>query len=96
MSSCPLCSAKYDLAKVRLVEESDGVQLLHITCDECKSAVVTALAQEQGGVFSVGALTDLSVSELAASIHNNGITKEDLLDLHIITEKDDLVQALGL
>ncbi len=99
---CPICSAKYDMGKTRVIESeqdddyNEARILIHSDCAKCKSSVMFNVEIRGPEVFSVGVVTDLTGNDSAkfkklAPIHVNeiiGIHKE------LKTFKGDFITAL--
>ncbi len=60
----------------------DTVHLIHITCADCKNAVMAVVTVSALGMSSVGLYTDLSAADAAVFANAEPITDDDVLAWH--------------
>lgn len=82
VTHCPLCEAKYNPLKAKVLDEGEEVHLLHITCDKCGSAVVAVILNTAMGMSSVGLLTDLTPEDVLKFKDRQAVDADDVLSIH--------------
>lgn len=82
MKTCPLCTKEYTKDSVKIVEESIGTQLMHLTCGHCKNAMLAIFVSSNLGMSSVGMLTDLTAYDAKRLHRKEPISEEAVLALH--------------
>jgi len=87
MRECPVCSNEYSMQHVRVIERYQGSHLVHVTCPSCSHALLAIVLVSQIGMSSVGMMTDLAPDDLPRIKARDGITSEDILDLHEILHR---------
>jgi len=92
LSACPMCQTAYHPLKTRVVAERGDAHLLYLECRQCSSAVVAIVTAGNSGLQSVGAVTDLTRSELAQAATDVTVSTDDVVDLVEWLEQDVSVQ----
>ncbi|OGH66533.1 MAG: hypothetical protein A3B90_00830 [Candidatus Magasanikbacteria bacterium RIFCSPHIGHO2_02_FULL_41_13] len=82
MRNCPLCKSEYTHETLELVEEGTGTHLVHLTCVQCKNAMLALIVVSKLGMSSVGMLTDLNAPDAKRLYRKNAIAEESVLDFH--------------
>ena len=82
VSCCPLCETHYDPLEARVVEQRDGVHLIHVQCRKCLSSVIVLVSSGQSGMLSVSMLTDLTADDVARFRASERVTCDDVLNFH--------------
>lgn len=82
LSHCPVCQHRYNPFTAHVVEERDGAQLVHVTCNQCSSSIVALVLSGGFGVSSVGFITDLSSDDVLRLKHSETVTSDDVLTLY--------------
>ena len=101
MLKCPICGAKYNLDKTRVVEsEQDEAYgearvLIHSDCAKCKSSVMFNVEIRGPEVFSVGMVTDLTGQDSSKFNKLGPIKPNEIIGLHQALKgfKGDFVTA---
>jgi hypothetical protein len=88
ISYCPSCENRMNPMQAHLLGEDDETQLLHVTCGECKNAILAVVLTNQSGMSSVGLMTDLSFEDVPRFQNKPGITIDDVIDIHAFLEGD--------
>lgn len=96
LTHCPLCHAPYEEQSVRLLGEHENMKLLHLTCSHCAHSVLAVILENQGGISSVGLVTDLEVQDAVRFQDAESITADDCLEAHamISTKSKDICKQL--
>lgn len=83
ITQCPLCTQEYGNDGIRVLEECNGSQLLHMTCPKCSNAMLAMVVHTRMGLSSIGMLTDLSLPD-AKRLHGKGpVSEDDILSFHL-------------
>lgn len=77
-----MCQTAYHPLTTRVIAERAEAHLLYLECRHCGSAVVAVVTADRGGLSSVGAVTDLTSSEVIPLSVEHPITTDDVLDLY--------------
>lgn len=96
MHQCPLCRQDYAKDGIALLEEKEGVSLVHLECAGCMSSVLAIVMVSQLGMSSVGVITDLSAEDARRFREREIFTQDDVLDFYgCMQKKGVLEQALA-
>jgi len=87
-SYCPLCNASFYPEKASVIDESNTSWLLHTTCSQCASSIVSLMLVGDIGISSFGLLTDLTKEEIEKFRLVETVNEDDLLDLYQLLDKD--------
>lgn len=82
ISFCPLCETHYNPTEAQIVGESENSHMLHITCKKCQNAILACVLVSQGGVHSIGLVTDLNFEDVLKFRSAPDISVDDVLDMH--------------
>ena len=82
VSACPLCQAKPEHTKTRVLESRDDHCLVHVTCGNCGHAMLSMVQLMDSGVQCVGILTDLSFEEAKQARSTASVAFDDVLMVH--------------
>ena len=96
ISSCPICSARYHSAEIRILEERPDAQLVYIQCRKCRSSVLAVVLANQLGISSVGLVTDLNGEDVLKFRRQNVVSRDDVLDAHVGLQRPDLFDRLNV
>lgn len=89
ISFCPMCETHYHPSEAQLVGEDEDSHFLHITCRQCHNSIIALVLVSQGGISSVGLITDLSFEDVLRFRKAEAVSVDDVLDVHTLL-KDDL------
>ncbi len=97
---CPVCSQKYDLGKIDLLEsghdeEGETHLLIHSDCGRCKSSVMFNIDINGPEVYSVGMITDLTSKDSTKFSKYRPLDINDCINIHSGLKKfqGDFVKA---
>ncbi|MFA6422520.1 MAG: hypothetical protein WCV92_03920 [Candidatus Buchananbacteria bacterium] len=82
VSHCPICHFNYEPNEAKVLEESEGAELIYIKCRNCQSAIVALISINQMGISSVGLITDLDSREILSFKEKKGISADDVLEIY--------------
>ncbi|MBT5338791.1 hypothetical protein HN858_02010 [Candidatus Falkowbacteria bacterium] len=92
IAECPVCKKKQFPATIKMIEETDQGQMLHIECKSCHGAVVVLLSTSEQGINLVGVLTELNSEEIIKFIHRGPLVSDDLLDFYKKLQAKQLIK----
>lgn len=111
LAHCPLCQAAYDDASVHLLgdfaPQGNSVsaisrmgqgkpRMFHLTCKNCRHAVLAVILESGHGVSSIGLVTDLEVQD-AVRIHGTqAISADDVVRAHVELDTKSREMCQGL
>lgn len=87
---CPTCTKDYKQQHIKVVEEQTGTAIVHITCGECKQAVIAILGQTSFGIGLIGLTTDLTLEDTKRLRHTEPLSENDLLNFVEFISKNQL------
>lgn len=82
LTHCPLCQTQYEDQSVRLLGEDGTARLFHLTCSCCSHSVLAVILENQGGISSVGLVTDLEAQDALRFQEAEPISADDCLLAH--------------
>ncbi len=82
IANCPFCMRQYDPLQAQLVGSTGNTHIWYVSCVVCRHALMVAVLITEGGVNSVGIVTDLQLEELTKYRDFSPITADDCLLLH--------------
>ena len=94
MQHCPLCKYKYETNDIFVVEEREETRLAHITCGQCKNAVLAVIVMSRFGVSSVGVVTDLCPEDVIRARNRLSISQDDVLSFYSLLERVNIFEKL--
>jgi len=96
LQCCPLCETDYTDSDVRLVDETVGKRIMHITCTSCSHAVIMMVGMGDVGLGVMGMLSDLSYDDMHRLKSNAPMDEEALLGAYetLSREHKDMVTLL--
>jgi len=79
---CPVCNSRY----------KNDAHLVHITCQQCRSAILAVVLVNGTGISSIGLVTDLTSEDVLKFRDAGALTHDDVIDLHqFITKQKVLI-----
>ena len=87
---CPLCKVSYGLDDTNVLKEKNGTHLVHATCPNCNSAMLSVVVVSQLGMSSIGVMTDLSAKDVNTLNMKGPIEEDELLEFHSILRKNSI------
>lgn len=81
LGSCPMCRATFSHVQTQVMAERDEAHLLFLECARCGSAMLAIIRLDVNGPQTIGALTDLTRSEVPA-MPEQAVTIDHALEFH--------------
>jgi hypothetical protein len=79
---CPVCGAQRDsLSYVPLGYDEDKT-IVHISCTKCAGAAMIFVSQSDGGMMTVGVLTDTTPTEARTFFQSDVVSDNDVIAVH--------------
>jgi len=94
VSRCPLCESPFDNLDTRILGEDNETRLLHIRCQKCSNALLALILVSQGGVSSVGLVTDLSYDDVLRFQKGGMVSTDDVIEMHRVVQEADFISKL--
>ena len=82
MRECPLCPGKFGVETIKVVEDAESSQMLHITCLECLSSVIILVSLTDVGVGLVGIVSELSYEDTCRLKRSEPMTEDEMLSFY--------------
>lgn len=100
---CPICNAKYNLGKTKILESeqnevlNEARILIHSDCVKCKSSVMFNVEIKGPEVFSVGMVTDLTGTDSAKFNTKRPIHVNEVIGIHEALKnfKGNIIEAIS-
>jgi len=89
---CPLCNINYKQENAELFGQNETSNLVHITCHKCKINFVVAIFLLGQGISTVGALTDLNLTDIKKIYMQEPINVNEMIDLHILLKDENFLK----
>lgn len=87
LKQCPVCASEYEEDGTSVIEESEEAEVLHLSCRNCRVALLVCNVESPLGMSSIGTLTDLSADDTRRFRERDSFTSDDVLDLHEFLER---------
>ncbi|MEN8252324.1 MAG: hypothetical protein ABFQ53_01985 [Patescibacteria group bacterium] len=79
---CPVCGAeRNNLSYVPLGFDEDKT-VMHISCAKCAGAAMLFVSQNDGGMMTVGVLTDTTPTEARTFFESDIVSDNDVIAVH--------------
>ncbi len=95
MRECPMCKNEYKFDRFSVLDEYNGVHLVHIVCPKCTNSILALVTISQFGMSSVGMVTDLSAEDARKVYTLDAITDDDILDFHSMLKNTQVENFLS-
>jgi len=82
LSKCSFCNGDFALDSVILLEEKEQKTTVHVTCMRCKTSAIFLVSNNQGGVISLGVVTDLDQAEVKKKFYQGVVSADEVIDAH--------------
>lgn len=92
LAACPLCDARYDPHRARVLGKSGAERLLHVACGGCGNAMLALVQVTPSGVSSVGIITDLSYEDAQRFRAAGPVAADHVLAAHALAP--DIISRL--
>jgi hypothetical protein len=96
ISHCPLCETPYETGHAHLLDEFEDAQLVHLTCKKCRAAVLAVVFLNQGGVASLGLISDLEKTEVKQFAELQPMSSDEVLKMYHELKNKSLKKILEI
>jgi hypothetical protein len=79
---CPMCDAEFNSMSARVLAEMSQGTLMHITCRNCRHAVVTLVMMSPQGMSSFGFITDAAAEDMLRTLGAEPVHVDDVIEVH--------------
>jgi len=86
MKQCPRCEQEYASDSLKIIEQSEESNLIHMTCPHCSQAMLAFVMMTRLGMSSISILTDLTASDVRRFHAKEPISENDILTFHNLLE----------
>ena len=89
--TCPSCGGKYNGARASIIKSDGNSMIVHITCEECQTSILSNVSVSNIGVMAVGMLTDLSADDLGMFKGRGAVSLDEVIEMHEYFEKKGFI-----
>ncbi len=79
---CPVCGAERNSLSYVPLGFDDDKTVMHISCKKCAGAAMIFVSQNEGGMMTVGVLTDTTSTEARTFFDSDTISDNDVIAVH--------------
>jgi len=79
---CPVCGAQRDHLSYMPLGYDEDRTIVHISCTKCAGAAMVFVSQSDGGMMTVGVLTDTTPTEARAFFQSDIVSDDDVIAAH--------------
>jgi len=79
---CPVCGAQRDHLSYMPLGYDEDRTIVHISCTKCAGAAMIFVSQNEGGMMTVGVLTDTTPTEARTFFQSDVISDNDVIAVH--------------
>jgi len=79
---CPVCGAQRDHLSYMPLGLDEDRTIVHISCTKCAGAAMIFVSQSEGGLMTVGVLTDTTPTEARTFFQSDIISDNDVIAVH--------------
>lgn len=94
IGKCPICDKKYNTESAKLFSKKENINLVHIICDSCQSAMINMILIVGQGLSSVGMVTDLSFEDAKRIFEKKPITLDDAIMISELLQKEKILEEI--
>lgn len=91
LRQCPVCNDAYKEDMLRVIEQTAGSSLMHITCPSCAHGLVALIGNTAMGMGLVALVTDLTQSDVIRFKNNEPLSDDELLERYDIIHNSHLL-----
>ena len=81
-NKCPVCGAQRNHLSYVPLGFDENKTIMHISCTKCAGAAMIFISQNEGGMMTVGVLTDTTPAEAKIFFDSNIVSEDDVIDVH--------------
>ncbi len=78
--TCPLCESALQPALTEVVAVQQDAHLLYVRCRHCATGSIAIVTARPDGIQAVGALTDLTLSEVLDQRGHPPVSEDDVIE----------------
>jgi hypothetical protein len=88
-----MCGAQRKDLLFEPVSNNKNQTAIYVSCEECLTAIVFFVSQNEMGVMTVGVLTDLNSNEAKSFFGSKAISTNDIIDVyeHLYNSKESIL-----
>ncbi len=79
---CPVCGAQRDSLSYVPLGYDEERTIVHISCTKCAGAAMIFVSQNEGGMMTVGVLTDTTPAEAKIFFESDVVSDNDVIAVH--------------
>ncbi len=79
---CPVCGAQRDSLSYVPLGYDEERTIVHISCTKCAGAAMIFVSQNEGGMMTVGVLTDTNPAEAKIFFESDVVSDNDVIAVH--------------
>ena len=79
---CPVCGAQREHLSYMPLGYDKERTIVHISCTKCAGAAMIFMSQNDGGMMTVGVLTDTTPTEAQTFFQSDVISDNDVIAVH--------------
>ena len=80
INKCPACGAVYATEQARLFAQRNKVNLVHISCVECRGNFIAMILVMSQGISTIGMVSDLNYEDARRVHHLEPFNIDELID----------------
>jgi hypothetical protein len=89
LAKCAACEEIFTQEDILVLEEGEQRSVFHATCQACKSATMIYLSAGNGGVMSVGVVTDLDRDEVEKMFQDPAVNTDEVIAMHEVISANE-------
>lgn len=97
---CSKCGAKREKEDIKILGGEGSNYIVHVGCSECNNQDVFHFVLNVGYKSAGGLVTDIQQKEAKKFLRSSAVSKEDILDIHLVVKEaetaDELVEKLSV
>lgn len=87
---CDKCGKAYNIDDVEILQSNDYSTIIHFSCKNCKARHLATFMRPLGVSSRMPVNTDLSIDEIGRFAGGNGVTSNDVLDVHSVLKNSSV------
>ena len=77
---CGICGQRYDMSNIKMIDQEDGLWVLSVYCNSCRTQGLIAAVVQDGTIAEV--ITDFTEDEYDRFTDGEVVGIDDVLDVH--------------
>lgn len=79
---CSFCGKEISQDKMLLLDEREQRTVLHATCEQCNTATLVFISNNQTGIVGMGIATDMDHAEVAGKFGESAVNADEVIAVH--------------